>query len=43
MEFTFDNYKKFCNDFNIKPSYYESLKIFRKYCDGDYDVIFSIT
>lgn len=43
MEFTFDNYKKFCNDFNIKPSYYKSLKIFRKYCDGDFDVIFSIT
>lgn len=42
MEFTFDNYKRFCNDLNIKTCYYTSLKIFRKYCDGDFDVIFSI-
>lgn len=42
MEFTFDNYKKFCNDFKLKPSHYESLKIFRRYYDGDYDVIFSL-
>lgn len=42
MDFTFEDYKLFCYDFNLKPSHYESLKIFRRYFDGDFDVIFSI-
>lgn len=42
MKFTFNNYKLFCYDFDLKPSHYESLKIFRKYYDGDLDVVFSI-
>ena len=42
MKFTFDNYKLFCYDLNLKPSHYESLKISKRYCDGDLDVVFSI-
>lgn len=42
MEFTFRNYKIFCKDFKIKPSHYDSLKIFSEYCKGDYDIIFRI-
>lgn len=42
MRFTFKDYKLFCYDFDLKPSHYESLKIFKRYCDGDLDVVFSI-
>lgn len=42
MKFTFVNYIIFCNDFDLKPSHYKSLKIFKRYCDGDLDVVFSI-
>ena len=34
MEFTFKNYKLFCYDFN--------LKLFKEYCNGNYDIIFKI-
>lgn len=42
MAFTFKDYKLFCYDFNLKPSHYESLKIFKRYCEGDYDIVFSL-
>ena len=42
MEFTFKNYKLFCYDFNLKPSRFENLIIFKEYCSGNYDVIFNI-
>lgn len=42
MKFTFKDYKLFCYDFNLKPNNYESLKIFKRYCDGDYDIVFSL-
>lgn len=42
MSFNFEDYKKFCYDLHLKPCRYTSLKMFREYIDGDYDVIFSI-
>ena len=42
MEFTFKNYKLFCYDFNLKPCRYKNLKIFKVYCNGNYDIIFKI-
>lgn len=42
MEFTFEYYKMFCKDLDLKPSHYKSLKIFSEYCKGDLDIIFRI-
>ena len=42
MEYTFKNYKLFCYDFNLKPDRFTNLKIFKEYCNGNYDIIFSI-
>ena len=42
MEYNFENYKLFCYDFNLKPSHWNSLMIFKEYCGGNYDIIFSI-
>lgn len=42
MDFTFKNYKLFCYDFNLIPSRYKNLKIFKEYCNGNYDIIFKI-
>lgn len=42
MDFTFRNYKLFCYDFNLIPCRVKNLIYFRKYCDGDYDIIFKI-
>ena len=42
MEFTFKNYKLFCYDFNLIPSRYKNLMIFKEYCSGNYDIIFTI-
>lgn len=42
MKFTFNNYKIFCKDFKLKQSYYKNLRIFKKYCDGNLDIIFNI-
>ena len=43
MQFNFRSYKLFCYDFKIKPSNYKSLQYFKRYIDGDLDVIFEIT
>ena len=42
MEFTFRNYKLFCYDFNLKADRYKNLKIFKEYCNGNYDTILGI-
>lgn len=42
MKFNFYNYKKFCRDFKLYACRYNNLKIFNKYCNGDYDIIFTI-
>lgn len=42
MEYTFRNYKLFCYDFNLKADRYKNLKIFKEYCNGNYDIIFTI-
>jgi len=42
MDYNFKNYKKFCYDLHLKPCRFKNLLLFKKYCDGDYDVIFSI-
>lgn len=42
MDFTFEEYKRFCNVLDLKPSHYRSLKIFSEYCKGDLDIIFRI-
>ena len=42
MEFTFKNYKLFCYDFKLKPNRFKNLKIFKEYCNGNYDIIFKI-
>lgn len=42
MDYNFKNYKLFCYDFNLNPSYWSSLMIFKRYCEGDYDIIFSL-
>ena len=42
IEFTFKDYLMFCKDFKLNPSHYDSLIIFKTYCGGDFDVIFSI-
>ena len=42
MEFNFKNYNLFCYDLNLIPSRYKNLKIFKEYCNGNYDIIFKI-
>ena len=42
MQFNFRSYKLFCYDFKIKPSHYKSLQYFKRYINGDLDVIFEI-
>lgn len=42
MKFNFRNYKIFCYDFNLKPCRYKNLQIFREYCNGNLDIIFTI-
>lgn len=40
--FTFRNYKEFCNDFKLKECNFKNLKIFKIYCEGNYEVLFSL-
>lgn len=42
MEYNFSNYKLFCYDFNLKPCRFNNLKTFKEYCNGNYDIVFSI-
>ena len=42
MEFNFKNYNLFCYDFNLIPSRYKNLKIFKEYCNGNYKKIFKL-
>ena len=42
MDFNLKNYKLFCYNFNLIPSRYKNLKIFKEYCNGNYDIIFKI-
>lgn len=42
MEFNFENYIIFCKDFKLKPSRFNNLLVFKKYCNGNYDIVFSI-
>ena len=42
MEFNFKNYNLFCYDFKLKPNIFKNLKIFKDYCNGNYDIIFKI-
>ena len=42
MEFNFKNYNLFCYDFKLKPNRFKNLKIFKDYCNGNYDIIFKI-
>lgn len=42
MEYNFINYKLFCYDFNLKPSRYKNLLLFKEYCSGNYDIVFKI-
>lgn len=42
MEFNFKNYNLFCYVFKLIPSRYKNLKIFKEYCNGNYDIIFKI-
>lgn len=42
MKFNFRSYKLFCYDFKLVPCRYKNLKYFRRYIDGDLDVIFEI-
>ena len=42
MEFTFENYIRFCKDFKLKPSRYKNLIVFKEYCDGDVYVVLHI-
>ena len=43
MQFNFRSYKLFCYDFKIKPCHYKSLQYFKRYINGDLDVVFEIT
>lgn len=42
MDFTIRNYKKFCYDLKLKLNLFKNLRIFKEYCDGNYDIIFKI-
>lgn len=42
LKFNFRSYKVFCYDFKLNPSHYISLYIFKRYINGDYDIIFKI-
>lgn len=42
MKFTFEDYKIFCNDFKLNPSYYKTLKIFKQYCNGNNEIVFGL-
>ena len=42
MEFTFKDYIYFCTSLKLKPSQYKNLKIFKEYCNGNLDIIFTI-
>lgn len=42
IKFTFRSYKLFCYDLDLKPCEYKSLQYFRRYYDGDLDVVFEI-
>lgn len=42
MEFNFNNYKEFCNAFKIIASRFKNLMIFKEYCSGNLDIIFTI-
>ena len=42
MEFNFKNYKLICYDFNLKPSRYKNLLLFKEYCSGNFDIVFKI-
>lgn len=32
----------FCYNFNLIPSRYKNLKIFKEYCNGNYDITYYI-
>ena len=42
LKFNFRSYKIFCYDMKLNPSHYKSLQYFRRYIDGDLDIIFKI-
>ena len=42
VKFTFEDYNLFCKDLKLKPSHYSTLKIFKEYINGNYDIIFKI-
>lgn len=42
MKYNFRNYKLFCYDFNLKPSRYKNLMLFKEYRSGNYDIVFKI-
>lgn len=42
MKFNFKNYNLFCYDFRLKPCRYKNLEYFKKYCEGQFDIVFKI-
>ena len=42
MKFNAHYYRIFCKDLKLKPCRFKNLKIFKEYCLGNYDIIFTI-
>lgn len=41
-DFNFITYLAFCKDFKLKASNYENLRFFKRWCYGEYEIIFNI-
>lgn len=41
-DFNFKSYLEFCKDFKLKASQFKNLLFFKRWCYGEYEIIFSL-